>query len=152
MDRIERIVRFLLCTVFALGLAGCGSSSPASTAEQATPPAAVQEAPAEAELPVDLDVHTVAQIRERPDVVIIDVREPYEYQETRIPGVILMPMNTVPQRLDEIPRDKTVVVMCRSGNRSSRVVQFLRQQGFTNVHNMAGGILAWSRAGYPTEP
>lgn len=152
MDRIERIVRFLLCTVFALGIAGCGSTDPASTAEQAPSPTAVQEVPTQAELPVDLDVHTVAQLRGRPDVVIIDVREPYEYQESRIPGVILMPMNSVPQRLDEIPRDKTVVVMCRSGNRSSRVVQFLRQQGFTNVHNMAGGILAWSRAGYSTEP
>ncbi len=147
---MQRIIRFLLCVALTLTIAGCGGQDQAATDGGPSTAAVVQEAPAD--LPINLDVHTVAQLRERPDVVIIDVREPYEYQEAHVPGVTLIPMNTVPQRLDEIPRDKTVVIMCRSGNRSSRVVSFLREQGFTNVHNMEGGILAWSQAGYPVEP
>ena len=57
----------------------------------------------------------------------------------------------IASRLSEIPTDKEVVVTCRSGNRSSQVATFLRDQGFTNVHNMEGGILAWQQAGLPVE-
>ncbi|RME63725.1 MAG: rhodanese-like domain-containing protein [Caldilineae bacterium] len=99
----------------------------------------------------DVDVKTVAAVRERPDVVVIDVREQWEYDEAHVPGVTLIPMGTIPDRLDDIPRDKEVIVMCRSGNRSGQVTEFLRQAGFTNVHNMKGGILAWQEAGLPVE-
>ena len=57
----------------------------------------------------------------------------------------------VPARLSEIPTDKEVIVACRSGNRSSQVVEYLRQQGYDNVHNLQGGILAWQQAGLPVE-
>jgi rhodanese-related sulfurtransferase len=111
------------------------------------------EAPAEA--PLDLgstvDVQTVAEVKDRDDVFVIDVREQWEYDEGHIPGVILIPMNDVPARLDEIPKDKEVIVTCRSGNRSSQVTQFLRDQGFENVHNMDGGIRAWEAAGLDVE-
>ena len=60
-------------------------------------------------------------------------------------------MNQVPNRLSEIPKDKPVIVTCRSGNRSDQVTTFLRQQGYTNIHNMAGGIVAWQQAGYAVE-
>ena len=65
-----------------------------------------------------------------------------------IPGVTLIPLDDVPNRLNEIPKDKPVIVTCRSGNRSGQVTDFLRQQGYTNVHNMTGGINAWQQAGY----
>lgn len=104
-----------------------------------------------AALPDTVDVQTVSQIKERPGVLVLDVREPWEYDEGHIPGVILIPMNEVPQRLSEIPTDQEVIVTCRSGNRSGQVTDLLRQQGYTNVHNMAGGIIAWEAAGLPVE-
>jgi molybdopterin/thiamine biosynthesis adenylyltransferase/rhodanese-related sulfurtransferase len=77
------------------------------------------------------------------DVFILDVREPYEYQIAQIGGK-LIPQNDVPQRLADIPRDREIVVQCRSGARSQRIAEFLKQSGYTQVVNLAGGILAWS--------
>ena len=77
------------------------------------------------------------------DVLLLDVREPYEYQIAQIGGT-LIPQNDVPQRLAEIPRDREIVVQCRSGARSQRIAEFLKQSGYTQVVNLAGGILAWS--------
>jgi sulfur-carrier protein adenylyltransferase/sulfurtransferase len=77
------------------------------------------------------------------DVFILDVREPYEYQIAQIGGK-LIPQNDVPQRLAEIPRDREIVVQCRSGARSQKIAEFLKQSGYSQVVNLAGGILAWS--------
>jgi adenylyltransferase/sulfurtransferase len=77
------------------------------------------------------------------DVFILDVREPYEYQIAQIGGK-LIPQNDVPQRLAEIPRDREIVVQCRSGARSQKIAEFLKQSGYQQVVNLAGGILAWS--------
>lgn len=98
-----------------------------------------------------VDVATVATVKDREDVVVLDVREQWEYDEGHIPGVTLIPMGEVANRLAEIPTDKEVIVTCRSGNRSGQITDFLRQQGFDNVHNMDGGILAWEAAGYDVE-
>jgi adenylyltransferase/sulfurtransferase len=84
--------------------------------------------------------------------VLIDVREPSEYQIARIDGAKLIPLGEVPQRYQEIPQDTEVVVHCKSGVRSRKAVDFLKQQGFTNVKNLAGGILAWSQEIDPTVP
>lgn len=146
------MVRKMMMMVFALLLlAACGG--PAAPVAEA--PAAVEAAPVEVaaalELPASVDVQTVAEIKEREDVVVLDVREQWEYDEAHIPGVVHIPMNDVPARLSEIPTDQTVIVSCRSGNRSGQVTNFLRDQGFENVHNMDGGILAWQAAGLPVE-
>ena len=77
------------------------------------------------------------------DVFILDVREPYEYQIAQIGGK-LIPQNDVPQRLADIPRDREIVVQCRSGARSQRIAEFLKQSGYPKVVNLAGGILAWA--------
>ena len=77
------------------------------------------------------------------DVFVLDVREPYEYQIAQIGGK-LIPQNDVPQRLAEIPRDREIVVQCRSGARSQKIAEFLKQSGYEQVVNLAGGILAWS--------
>ena len=102
-------------------------------------------------LPLTIDVQTTASIQDRDDVILIDVREQSEYDAGHIPGITLVPMSEIQNRLDEIPTDKEVVVTCRSGNRSSQVTDFLRKNGFDNVHNMQGGIIAWEQAGYPVE-
>jgi adenylyltransferase/sulfurtransferase len=77
------------------------------------------------------------------DIFVLDVREPFEYQIANIGGT-LIPQNEVPQRLAEIDRDREIVVQCRSGGRSQRIAEFLAQQGYPDVKNLAGGILAWA--------
>ena len=77
------------------------------------------------------------------DVYILDVREPYEYRIAQIGGK-LIPHTDVPNRLAEIDRNREVIVQCRSGVRSQHVAEFLKQQGYPRVVNLAGGILAWA--------
>jgi phage shock protein E len=140
----------LLLIVFAFALASCGA--PVMTAPVAPNIAQSQSNIIDvANLPLNVDVATVRALQGRDDVVLIDVREPEEYAAGHIPGVRLIPMGEVPSRLSEIPTDKTVIVTCRSGNRSGQITDFLRRNGFTRIHNMQGGILAWQRAGYPVE-
>ncbi|MGD0346854.1 MAG: molybdopterin-synthase adenylyltransferase MoeB [Terracidiphilus sp.] len=90
---------------------------------------------------------TVAELKRRIDAgedpFILDVREPFEYQIANIGGK-LIPQNEVPQRLNEIDRDREIVVQCKSGGRSQRIAEFLKQSGYPDVVNLAGGILAWS--------
>jgi rhodanese-related sulfurtransferase len=141
-----------LALAVALVLAGCGA--PAAPAAAPAAPAAenAQAATTDlATLPRDVDVQTAASLKERPDVVILDVREQNEWDAGHIPGALFIPMNDVPARIKEIPTDKTVIVQCHSGNRSSRVTDYLRGQGMTNVHNLLGGIAAWEQAGLPVE-
>jgi adenylyltransferase/sulfurtransferase len=79
------------------------------------------------------------------DVFLLDVREPGEWDAGHVEQARHIPLGQLPQRLEEVPRDADVVVTCRSGGRSARAVAFLRQQGFTRVKNLAGGMLAYSR-------
>jgi phage shock protein E len=136
---------FLLIMIFALALTACGGGATAV----AEPPADLSSG--ELNLGPTVDVATVAAIMNRDDVVLIDVRDQSEYDEVHIPNITLIPLETVPDSLDQIPTDKTVIVTCRSGNRSGQATEFLRQQGFDNVHNMEGGIVAWQAAGYSVE-
>lgn len=82
---------------------------------------------------------------------ILDVREPFEYQIANIGGK-LIPQNEVPQRLSEIDRNREIIVQCKSGGRSQRIAEFLKQSGYPKVANLAGGILAWSDEVDPTVP
>ncbi|MDR3755019.1 MAG: molybdopterin-synthase adenylyltransferase MoeB [Terracidiphilus sp.] len=77
------------------------------------------------------------------DLFILDVREPFEYQIANIGGR-LIPQGEVPQRLAEIDRDREIIVHCKTGGRSQRIAEFLKQSGYPKVVNVAGGILAWS--------
>jgi rhodanese-related sulfurtransferase len=79
------------------------------------------------------------------DVVLLDVREPEELETASVQGVWHIPMMQVPGRLEELPRDKPLVVMCHAGARSRRVAEFLTGNGFERVFNLQGGIDAWSR-------
>lgn len=84
------------------------------------------------------------------DFLLVDVREDYEAQAANIGGK-LIPMGTVMQHLDEIPKNKKVVVHCRSGKRSASVIQTLeQQQGYTNLYNLKGGIIAYAQEVDPT--
>jgi len=78
------------------------------------------------------------------DFRLVDVREPHEFDICRIPGSVLIPLGDVPARMNELDSAQEIVVHCRSGARSARAVEFLRQAGFARIHNLKGGILAWS--------
>jgi adenylyltransferase/sulfurtransferase len=85
------------------------------------------------------------------DLFILDVREPFEYQIANIGGK-LIPQGEVPQRLAEIDRDREIIVQCKSGGRSQRIAEFLKQSGYPKVANVSGGILAWSDQIDPSVP
>lgn len=136
----------ILALAFSLALSGCAGQSPAPAA----PDAEVQNLELQ-NLPLNLEVSTVEQLRQRDDVFILDVREDYEFESGHIPGATLVPLGQIPNWVDEVPPDKTVIAVCRSGNRSGQATNFLRQQGFENVHNMEGGMNAWAKAGYQIE-
>jgi rhodanese-related sulfurtransferase len=76
---------------------------------------------------------------------VLDVREKWELDVARIPEVLHIPMGEIPARVGELDAEREIVVMCRSGGRSMKVAEFLDRNGFKNVTNLTGGILAWSR-------
>ncbi len=83
------------------------------------------------------------------DFQLIDVREDFEYEMSNLGGV-LIPLGGILIETDKIEKEKPVVVMCRSGKRSAMAIMQLEQQGFTNLHNLQGGILAWAEEIDPT--
>lgn len=85
--------------------------------------------------------------------VLLDVREPWEFQAARLEGARLIPMGEIPARAhQELDPDQRIVVYCHHGVRSLNVTAWLRQQGFERVQSMAGGIDAWSRTVDPSVP
>ncbi|MBE2214051.1 MAG: molybdopterin-synthase adenylyltransferase MoeB [Opitutaceae bacterium] len=102
-------------------------------------------APAEVNVPFEIDVAEAARLAGSGAARILDVREPFELQICRVAGSAHIPMAQVPRNLDQIPRDAHVLVLCHHGGRSARVTQFLRQNGYDKVSNIAGGVDAWAR-------
>lgn len=94
-------------------------------------------------------VPTVSVPQVGADAVLLDVREADEWAAGHAPGARHLPMREVPARRSEVPADRPVVVVCRSGSRSARVVQFLLGEGWDNVANLAGGMQDWAAAGRP---
>lgn len=106
--------------------------------------------------PPDVPTLTVQELHEhrqnKDSHFLLDVREPDEYAFGNISGSTLIPLGQVAERSGEVPRDVPVYIHCRSGVRSGKAVAALQQQGFTNVYNVAGGILAWARDIDPSVP
>lgn len=90
-----------------------------------------------------------ARRRQAAGALVIDVREPEEWAAGHVSGAVHLPMGQLPTRLGEIPRDREVLLICRSGNRSGQAQRLLRAQGYANAINVAGGTTAWTRAGLP---
>lgn len=151
--RVQRIVGIL---VLAFALIGCTDTPVSQPVSQSIAEPQATEADAEVsdltlELARDIDVQTAASVLERDDIFLLDVREPWEHEERNIVGNTLIPTGAVADRLAEIPTDKEVIIYCHSGARSARITAYLEQQGYTNVHNMLGGIVAWEGAGFEVE-
>jgi len=100
--------------------------------------------------PSQISVDQAAQMNEQ-GAFMLDVREPDEWQDFHIPGATLIPLGDLPGRLSEVPTDREIVVVCRSGNRSQEGRDILLEAGFTNVSSMAGGMNKWRSQGLPTE-
>ncbi|MGH7393434.1 MAG: MBL fold metallo-hydrolase [Candidatus Rokuibacteriota bacterium] len=107
-----------------------------------------------------LPVETVPQItvydlaewlEERRDVLVVDVREPFEWREGHIDGALHLPMLEAAGRLAELPRDRPKAVLCAGGLRSSTVISALRRLGVEGWHNVTGGMTAWLKAGHPVK-
>ena len=83
--------------------------------------------------------------------LLVDVREANEYAEIHAEGAQLLPLSELESRFGELPKDRPLVMICRSGARSARAGEYLRAQGYGDVVNLAGGTMAWADAGLPTE-
>ena len=93
----------------------------------------------------EIDIETLEELLGE-GASLVDVREPDEYVEVHVPGAVLVPLATVPDSLTAFPADGPVYVICKSGARSGRAVQWLRTQGI-EATNVAGGTDAWVRTG-----
>ena len=87
------------------------------------------------------------------DALVLDVREDSEFRDGRIPKAKHVPLRQLKDRIKELEKfkDKPIVLVCRTGNRSSHASGVLRKAGFENVHNLSGGMVAWEQAGLPKE-
>ena len=85
-------------------------------------------------------------------LLLLDVREPFELQLSHLDGAQNIPMSEMNARWQEIPRDRPVVVFCHTGVRSVNLIEALREEGYDNLINLAGGIDAWSREVDPSVP
>ena len=84
--------------------------------------------------------------------VIVDVREPAEFEICRIPGAVLIPLHQLPSRLGELDPAQEVVLHCKVGGRSANATAYLQRAGFTRARNLTGGILAWIDQVDPSQP
>jgi adenylyltransferase/sulfurtransferase len=109
----------------------------------------------EAAAPTSMTDISVEELKKRldrgDDLFVLDVREPHEYQICNIGGY-LIPLNDLPKRVSELDSSREIVVHCKMGGRSAKAADFLRQSGFTKVHNLTGGINAWAERVDPKVP
>lgn len=128
-------------------LSGCGGASAPSTA---VPAVTVAAGPMSlAPLPREITPEE-AQKKQSTGAFVLDVREPSEWEEFHVSNTKLIPLGQLEQRLAEIPRDREVVIVCRSGNRSGQARDILLKSGYPSVTSMAGGLLSWRSKGFPT--
>jgi len=120
---IRSLVSFGIMALLTGMLAGCGA--------QGTEPG------------VDVSVDEALRLWQNKEAIIIDVRTPAEYRDGHIPGVTNIPLDELEQRMNEVPKDKKVVLICRTGNRSAQGTKLLRSKGFSNVFNSTGGMSTW---------
>ena len=149
---MKRYPQFLLGAIFiaAVALSGCGAAASPAQAPAVDAAAAAAPAADALSLPVEINATQLNEIRNRDDVYVLDVREDWEYQSGHVPGAAWIPLGELSNRLSEVPTDKTVVAVCRSGNRSGQATQILRQAGF-DAHNMVGGMNSYAGSGFAVE-
>jgi rhodanese-related sulfurtransferase len=101
-------------------------------------------------LPLAVNVNDAYELREN-GAFVLDVREQFEWDEVHIPGATLIPLGELESRLDEVPLDEEILVVCRSGNRSATARDILLSSGYTNVTSLSGGMNDWVINSYEVE-
>jgi len=104
-------------------------------------------------IPIECHI-SVAELKEMaalPDALVVDVREPEEYAKGHVPGSLLLPLRNLMDHANELPHDRTLLLVCRAGRRSLRAVAMLMDMGFTRLYQLRPGILGWRAAGLPLE-
>jgi rhodanese-related sulfurtransferase len=135
--------------VLVLGAAAAVAACSPAAGAPATAPAASAPAGAVAALPAEVSTADALALRES-GAFVLDVRQPDEWNAVHIPGATLIPLGELSSRLSEVPKDRQVLVVCRSGNRSAQGRDILLGAGFPSVTSLAGGMNDWAAAGYPT--
>jgi rhodanese-related sulfurtransferase len=141
----RRLPNWLWVALGVVGLAGLGillfhpKSAPPVNAPPSPTPASVEISPAE------------AYAKFQQGAFFLDVRSQDEWNQFHVKGSTLIPLDQLPNRLSEVPKDKDVVVVCLSGHRSLSGTTILQQAGFTHVSCLSGGLQAWMDANYPIE-
>jgi rhodanese-related sulfurtransferase len=97
-------------------------------------------------VPAEIDIFTLEDAQAAGTVALIDVRQPDEYVDGHVPGAVLVPLNDLPDRLADLPPERPLYVICRTGARSSAAVEFLQEMQVEAI-NIAGGTKAWVEAG-----
>jgi rhodanese-related sulfurtransferase len=100
-------------------------------------------------LPGETSVDRVYQKYTNEGALILDVREQFEWDEYHIPDAVHIPLGELASRTDELPKDRDILIVCRSGNRSLEGRDILREAGFSRVTSMSGGMIDWRAKNYP---
>ena len=96
----------------------------------------------------EIEVTELAELKENGETIrVIDIRQPAELNGGIIPGAEALPMHIIPLRIYEFKRDEKLIMVCRSGARSAQACMFMQQQGYDNVFNLRGGMIAWAGSG-----
>jgi len=161
MRKRNWLLLLTLALVVVLALAACGGSDEEETAQPAENDTAAETTNEEEAAPATYITVTVKeayqQLKDDPDAIIVDVRNPDEWAATGVPkvpqGAKLIPLPEFQQRApQELPKDKTIYIICNSGNRSRVASDILIGLGYRSVVNVDGGIQAWMREGLETAP
>ncbi len=148
-----RIWLLLLVALIAAGLiTACSTGTSTQSNVQTGAPA--QSTSKFVTLPPEQVLKIIRENKDNPNLVILDVRTPEEYQSGHIDGAINVDFYApdFPQQLDKLDKNKVYVLYCRSGNRSGRTVPLMKQLGFREVYEIQGGISNWLRKGLPLNP
>lgn len=100
---------------------------------------------------IDVSVSQAKEMIDGGGFFLLDVRTQGEYDDGHISGSILIPVQVIESRLDELPKDGKILIYCRSGRRSADASRILIDNGFQQVYNMKGGIIDWTNSGYKLE-
>jgi len=135
-----------VCTIFGIILFCIGT--PVGRTESAF--SAPQQESVSAIYPKEISVKQAAS-KKVAGAYILDVRELHEFVQGHVPGAVMIPLNQLKDRVNELPKDKEIVVICFSGGRSMIGLEILRKAGYEKSSSLAGGMGAWKTAGYPTK-
>jgi rhodanese-related sulfurtransferase len=128
---MRNFMHIILAATLSLSLTACGSADQEARSKSTTAPE-VQE-----------------RLKSPAKPLVVDVREPSEFESGHINGAVLVPLGSVEKGLPGVDKDREIVLVCRSGRRSGKAQEILAAQGYTKLQNMEGGMLAWEKLGYP---